>query len=106
GSAIAAASSLAGVSIPNVFAAEDNTIRLALIGCGGRGGGALVNALSTTSGPVKLVAMADVFEERIKTQHDSLKEKYKATIDVTPDRMFIGFGAYRKAINCLKSGDV
>src|SRR5438067_13518676 len=85
-SAIAAVSALAGVNIPHVFAAEDNTIRLALIGCGGRGGGAVINALSTTAGPVKLFAMADVFEERIKTQYDSLKPKYKDAIDVSPDR--------------------
>ena len=42
----AAASALAGVAIPHVFAAEDNTIRLALIGCGGRGSGAVANAMS------------------------------------------------------------
>src|SRR4051794_26492405 len=76
-SAIAAASALAGIDIPHVFAAEDNTIRIALIGCGGRGSGAAVNALSTTAGPVKLVAMADVFENMIKIRYDSLKKSFK-----------------------------
>ena len=42
----AAASALAGVALPHVHAAEDNTIRLALIGCGGRGSGAVANAMS------------------------------------------------------------
>ena len=54
---IAAASALAGVSIPHVHAAENNTIRLALIGCGGRGSGAVGNAMNSIHGPVKLYAM-------------------------------------------------
>ena len=45
--------------------AEDNTIRLALIGCGGRGSGAAANALTVPNGHAKLVAMADLFEDRI-----------------------------------------
>ena len=75
---IAAASALAGVAVPHVHAGEDNTIRLALIGCGGRGSGAVANAMSagglvvdnryrlegeenaSSGGPVKLVAMADL----------------------------------------------
>jgi predicted dehydrogenase len=105
-SAIAAASALAGINVPHVFAAEDNTIRLALIGCGGRGGGAVVNAFSTPSGPVKLVAMADLFESQIKDRLNPLKDKHKDSIDVPPDRMFIGFDAYRKAIDWLRPGDV
>src|SRR5262249_46960656 len=60
---VATASALAGVSVPAVHAAEDNTIRVALVGCGGRGTGAAGNALSTKQGPIKLVAMADVFKE-------------------------------------------
>ncbi len=62
----AAASALAGVVLPHVHAAENNTIQVALVGCGGRGTGAVVNALATRKqGPIKLVAMADVFEERL-----------------------------------------
>src|ERR1035438_4517718 len=59
GSAVAATSALAGVTIPWVHAAEDNTIRLALIGCGGRGSGARAHAYDSPKGPVKLVVMAD-----------------------------------------------
>ena len=106
-SALAAASALAGVNIPQVFAAEDNTIRLALIGCGGRGAGAVVNALGTApAGPVKLVAMADVFEERIKGHLEHLKKSHPTAVDVPPDRCFIGFDAYQKAMDCLRPGDV
>ena len=61
---LAAATALAGLALPYVHAAEDNTIQVALIGCGGRGTGAASQALSTKSGPVKLVAMADVFDRK------------------------------------------
>src|SRR5882762_9846662 len=70
---IAAVSALAGVAIPHVHAAENNTIQVALIGCGGRGTGAAGDALSVKNGPIKLVAMADVFENRLKGSHDALK---------------------------------
>ena len=67
GSKVAAGAALAGVAIPQVYAGEDNTIRLALIGCGGRGSGAVVNAMNSANGPVKLVAMADIVEDRLTT---------------------------------------
>ncbi len=106
GGTVAAASALAGVALPRVHAAEDNTIRLALIGCGGRGSGAVVNAFEATGGPVKLVAMADLFENRLKVSHASLTELHPDKMDVPADRQFIGFDAYRKAIDCLRPGDI
>src|ERR1022692_2369437 len=69
----AAASALAGVVIPQVYAAENNSLRIALIGCGGRGTGAAINALSTKQVPLKLVAMADVFRDRLDGSYGSLK---------------------------------
>ncbi len=104
--AAAAGSALAGVAIPAVHAAEDNTIRLALIGCGGRGSGAVVNAFEATGGPVKLVAMADIFDKRLQTSLKNLSKQYADKIDVPKDRQFLGFDAYKKAIDCLKPGDV
>ena len=104
---IAAASALAGVALPHVHAAEDNTIQLALIGCGGRGSGAAANALQTSRlGPIKLVAMADVFEQRLKGSYEGLNRRYSSQMDVPPDRKFIGFDGFQKAIDCLKPGDV
>ncbi len=103
---VAAASVLAGVTIPLVHAAEDSTIRVALVGCGGRGTGAAVNALSTKSGPIKLVAMADVFPERLASSYRALSEGFAKQVEVPEERRFIGFDAYRKAIDCLKPGDV
>ena len=55
----AAISALANVAMPPVHAAGSDLIQIALVGCGGRGGGAAANALSVKRGPVKLVAMAD-----------------------------------------------
>ena len=116
---IAAASALAGVAIPRVFAAEDNTIQLALIGCGGRGSGAVANAMSAgglvlgggeggpaAGGPVKLVAMADLLPSQVERSHKALTEILGDKIDVPKERQFIGFDAYRKAIDCLRPGDV
>ncbi len=103
---VTAASALAGVAIPPVHAAEDNTIRLALIGCGGRGSGAVANAMNSAHGPVKLVAMADVVEDRLTTAHKALSERFGDRIDVPKERQFVGFDAYKKAIDCLGPNDV
>lgn len=106
GGTIVAASALAGITIPHVHAAENNTIQVALIGCGGRGGGAARNALSVKYGPVKLVAMADVFEDKLKSVHKELTSQFSSQVDVPKDRQFIGFDAYKHAMDCLKPGDV
>lgn len=104
--AAAAGTALAGVAIPQVHAAEDNTIRLALIGCGGRGSGAARDAFEATGGPVKLVAMADIFEKRMQNSLAALSKQYADKIDVPKERQFVGFDAYKQAIDCLKPGDV
>ena len=105
---IAAASALVSVAAPYAYAGEDNTIQVALIGCGGRGAGAVANALKVNQGPIKLVAMADVFDHRLQLSLNSLKNKKDLgdQIDVPKDRQFIGFDAYRKAMDCLKPGDI
>ena len=103
---LAAASALARVALPHVHAAEDNTIRLAIVGCGGRGSGAVGNALSAPGGPVKLVAMADLFDDKLSRSHKALSDQFGDKVDVPPDRRFLGFDAYLKAIDCLRPGDV
>ncbi|NLF07320.1 MAG: Gfo/Idh/MocA family oxidoreductase [Pirellulaceae bacterium] len=102
----AAAAALAGTMIPKVHAAENNTLRLALIGCGGRGTGAVRNALSVPNVHVKLTAMADVFQDRLAGSHERLLKQFGRNVDVPPDRRFIGFDAYRAAMDCLAPGDV
>ncbi len=106
-SALAAGAAVLGSSTPAVHAGEDNTIRLALIGCGGRGTGAVANALKTRDqGPIKLYAMADLHEKSIEGRLKSLAKEYADQIDVTQDRKFVGFEAYKQAIDVLKPGDV
>ena len=103
---IASATALAGTVIPRVHASESHTIRLALIGCGGRGSGAVMNAMNSPHGPVKLHAMADVVESRLSSAHAALSRELGERVDVPKDRRFIGFDAYKHAIDCLQPGDV
>jgi predicted dehydrogenase len=102
----AAASALAGVAVPRVHAAGGDTVQVALVGCGGRGTGAAAQALSTKGGPVSLVAMADVFENRLKDSFNNIKQQHGDSVDVPPQRKFIGFDAYKQAMDCLKPGDI
>lgn len=87
------------------YAAEKNNIKVALVGCGGRGSGAAANALSTV-GPVQLWAVADVFPERANATVSMLEKPHSAQIAVPPERRFIGFDAFKKAIDSLDKGDV
>src|SRR5579883_3306494 len=103
---VVAASALAGVVLPHVHAGESNTIRLALVGCGGRGTGAAGDAMSSKNGPTQLVAMADVFPERLRHSYKTLHDEFAAKVDVPEGQKFIGCDAYRKAMDCLKPGDV
>jgi predicted dehydrogenase len=103
---IAVASALAGVAIPHVHAAGSDVIQLALVGCGGRGTGAAENAMRVQTGPTKLVAMADVFEERLENSHKNLHKDFAKQMEVPKDRRFLGFDAYKHAMDCLKPGDV
>jgi predicted dehydrogenase len=103
---IAAVSALAGVALPHVHAAGNSLIQIALVGCGGRGTGAANNALSTTGCPVKLVAMADVFEKRLNDSYEGVSKEKKDLVDVPQERRFLGFDAYKKAMDCLKPGDI
>jgi hypothetical protein len=107
GQAAAAISALAGVSLPYVHAQGSDQIKIALIGCGGRGGGAAKNALSVQKGGAKLVAMADVFENKLNTALGSLKRDREVGGDVEVDEnKFLGFDAYKKAMDNLSKGDV
>jgi predicted dehydrogenase len=103
---IAAASALAGVAVNRCHAVENSTIKLALVGCGGRGTGAVADAFSTKGGPVELYAMADLFENRLKGSLSNLTKGYKEKLNVPQERQFIGFDGYKKAIDCLGPGDV
>ena len=96
--AFLAASAAASVA-PSVFAAGDDLIKVGLIGCGGRGTGAAAEALQADKN-VKLVAMADAFEDRLLDSLATLSKKPEvaAKIDVKPENRFVGFDAYKEVI--------
>ena len=91
---------LADLDIASIaHAAGSDQIKIALIGCGGRGTGAAANAIKNAAGAsVKLVAMADAFGERLDSSLASLQQNFQANIDVPKDRRFVGLDAYEKAI--------
>ena len=81
-----------------VHAAADTRIRIGLIGCGGRGTEAALNALN--AGPdVQLVALADIFRERLDQCLTSLRAARPNQVSVAPDRCFVGFDAYQHLIS-------
>ena len=79
---------------------NDKKLKLALVGCGGRGSGAAVQALIADEN-VELIAMADVFKDRIEKSLEGIKEYFGDTkkINVNEKNIFIGFDSYIKAID-------
>ena len=85
--------------LPAVYAAGSDMIRVGLIGCGGRGTGAADQALHAAPN-VKLVAMGDLFQDRLNSSRKQLLEKNPNNVDVPQDRCFVGFDAYTKVLAC------
>ncbi len=101
-SSILAGSILAAplLSGANYFAGSSDVIKIALIGCGGRGTGAAVQALSTKQN-VQLVAMADAFRDRLDDAYNNITEELgdkKNRVQVKEENKFTGFDAYKHAI--------
>lgn len=101
-SAITAGSFMLG-SLPigaSAYASGSDELKLAIIGCGNRGTGAIANALDSSDG-VKLVAMADIYEDRLTSSYDILSQRYANSdkLDVPDDHKFIGFDAYKDAMS-------
>ncbi|MFG0335951.1 MAG: Gfo/Idh/MocA family protein [Maioricimonas sp. JB049] len=98
--AAAGAGVLASVS-SRAFADSDDTIRIGLVGCGGRGTGAAVQALKT-AGNVKLIAMGDAFADQLENSLNNIERQTRkddtAHVAVDDDHKFVGFDAYRKVI--------
>ena len=102
----AAAGAALAASVPRPgYTAESNTIKLALIGCGGRGTGAIAQALST-QGPTELWAMVDVFEQRLQTSLKVLQKKLPDKAKVPAERRWLGLDGYKKAIDSMEKGSV
>jgi predicted dehydrogenase len=99
------------LNVPNAFAAAgaNHSLQLALIGAGGRGTGAIADAITASGYPIKLVAMGDVFQHRIDESYAALSQAYQdkpGYIAVPPEQRFVGFDAYKKAMDVLKPGDI
>src|SRR6186713_31176 len=85
-----------GTRVFGAHAAGSDAIRIGVIGCGGRGSGAVDDAISSSEG-VSLVAMGDMFPDRLTSARARLTEKFGAKIDVG-DRAFTGLDAYQKVL--------
>jgi predicted dehydrogenase len=81
--------------IPGAHAAGSDTIRIGVVGCGGRGTGAAINCLEAAPG-VEITAMYDLFQDRIDSSLQKIREKFSGQVKVTPERMFTGFDGYKK----------
>ena len=100
-----AGATLAGAIGTRAYSAEQNTIRIALVGCGGRGTGAAANALST-KGPTRLMAMADVFANRLESSLKNLSKQFERQVNVPRDMQLRGMDGYKKAIDAISPGGV
>jgi predicted dehydrogenase len=81
----------------SAHAAEGGPLKVALVGCGGRGHSAVENCLDSCEN-VKIIAVADAFEDRANGCAEGLKKKYGEKADLPEERIFVGLDAYEKAI--------
>ena len=99
-SAVLAATAAAPLALErSAHAAGTDAIRFGLIGCGGRGTEAAVNAMNSGK-DVRLVALADLFDERLKTCREQLVRMKPDQVEVRDERCFLGFDAYQKLLAC------
>ena len=75
----------------------DDLIRVGVIGCGGRGTGAAWNALEADPS-VRIVAMADLFSDRLESSHTNLKNEWSERVGVAPEHRFAGFDGYERLL--------
>ncbi|MFW6171827.1 MAG: Gfo/Idh/MocA family protein [Planctomycetota bacterium] len=84
--------------VPTVHAAGSDQLKVGLVGCGGRGSGAAVNAMGADDN-VCLTALADLFPDQIEKAKKNLGTRIGDKYHVTDDRCFVGFDAYKKLID-------
>ena len=95
----AGAFSVSGLALARTAHAQgDDTIRIGLVGCGGRGSGAASNALRADEG-IRVVAMADAFPDKVESSWRNLTATFGDRIDVPEERRFSGFDAYQHVLS-------
>ncbi|MGQ9607029.1 MAG: Gfo/Idh/MocA family oxidoreductase [Thermogutta sp.] len=104
-SAILGGAAMTGLNLSRaVHAAGSDVIKVCLVGCGGRGNGAVrdnLKAAQEAGLKVQVVAVSDAFEARAKGTAESLRKEFKSdVVDLPDDRVFVGLDAYKKAIDC------
>ena len=100
-SLIVAGGAIAAGQLPIARAANSfgsDTIKVGLVGCGGRGTGATIQALNTSGGEVKVVALADAFADRVQLAYRTIKGRHEEKVDVPKERQFVGFDAYKELL--------
>jgi len=95
--AASAAAVAAGLGAGRAYAAGSDTLKVGLIGCGGRGTGAAGNCAAAADG-VKITAMGDLFNDRLERSKRRLSRLGPGKFDVPADRCFVGFDAYKKVL--------
>ena len=101
----ATAASISAIATPKLslarsaFAGGSDTVKIGLVGCGGRGAGAAIQAMNTNSGNVELVAMADVFADRMSSTLEQAKIESGEKVRVNEDSTYIGFDAYKSVMD-------
>lgn len=99
--AVVSASALGALDTSRAAHAQGNdTIRVGVVGCGGRGPGAALNAMNVDPG-VRVVAMADLFADRVRAKREALKQQKPEQVAVDDDHCFAGFDAYRHVIDSV-----
>src|SRR5688572_31320314 len=88
-----------GLSLmPKAQAADQQTLRIGLVGCGGRGTGAAAQAMAADKN-VLLTAVGDAFEDRLQVGLNSLQKASPDKVQVPKEGQFVGLDAYQKVIN-------
>lgn len=102
GSSLLVAGGVAASSLNIARAAHSfgsDVIKIGLVGCGGRGTGAAIQAMNTLGGEVQLKAMGDAFTDRLQGAYRSIKGQHGEKVDVPKDRQFVGFDAYKGVLD-------
>ena len=96
---IAAVAATLPATLP-AHVAGSHVIKVGLVGCGGRGTGAANDIVTAAGKDVKIVALGDVFRDRIDTARAKFADSMKDNLDLADERCFVGFDAYQKVIHC------